>query len=439
MLRILINNFRAIADASIDLRGITVLAGENGCGKSTISKLLYHVLHTSIKFDDLAKKETEQEKIKFRDAVWNAIAAAVRIDIARKDFAPKNRKFIDSFVSSRDSVIQTLFDLAHEYFKDSASHKAKQWFYTVLRQDQNLTNLDLINNNADEIIKSLEAYSNAIEQKLTETLSNRPRRILDEILETVFQNPVSANAFDLQFQMLDKSHTSFFSPGEDRARIQTPIGLQHFFYIDTPWIMDEDSDSQSDERLSYRRDLFKTLKDCKTQKPISKISMDNILSGRIDFSEDVGTFLFRDTQGQVFDLFQCATGIKAFTPLQILHRGNLLNSSTLLILDEPEAHLHPQWVVEYARLLVLLVKHHGVRILVSSHSPAMVAAIQAVAEAEQMKENTLFYLAKKTRPESEHAFSFDALGFEIGPIFESFNLSLDKISGDSPFLADVAK
>ena len=27
-----------------------------------------------------------------------------------------------------------------------------------------------------------------------------------------------------------------------------------------------------------------------------------------------------------------------------------------MIIDEPEAHLHPQWIVEYARLIVLLHK-----------------------------------------------------------------------------------
>lgn len=41
----------AIKEAEIDLNGITVLSGENGCGKSTLSKLLYGFIKTSINFD----------------------------------------------------------------------------------------------------------------------------------------------------------------------------------------------------------------------------------------------------------------------------------------------------------------------------------------------------------------------------------------------------
>lgn len=41
----------AIKEAEIDLNGITVLSGENGCGKSTLSKLLYGFIKTLINFD----------------------------------------------------------------------------------------------------------------------------------------------------------------------------------------------------------------------------------------------------------------------------------------------------------------------------------------------------------------------------------------------------
>ena len=36
-----VRDVHAIKEAEIDLNGITVLSGENGCGKSTLSKLLY--------------------------------------------------------------------------------------------------------------------------------------------------------------------------------------------------------------------------------------------------------------------------------------------------------------------------------------------------------------------------------------------------------------
>ena len=40
-LRVNTEKFRAINKADILIEGITLVAGENGCGKSTLSKLLY--------------------------------------------------------------------------------------------------------------------------------------------------------------------------------------------------------------------------------------------------------------------------------------------------------------------------------------------------------------------------------------------------------------
>ncbi len=52
-LKIKIKDFRAIKSAEIVLNGITVVAGINGCGKSTISKLLYSTIKTTVEFDKI--------------------------------------------------------------------------------------------------------------------------------------------------------------------------------------------------------------------------------------------------------------------------------------------------------------------------------------------------------------------------------------------------
>ena len=99
---------------------------------------------------------------------------------------------------------------------------------------------------------------------------------------------------------------------------------------------------------------------------------------------------------------------------------------TLLIIDEPEAHLHPQWIVEYAKLLVLLNKKIGMKILISSHNPDMVSAIQSISKKEDIIDSVHFYIAKKNNEEG-FKYTYKDLGTEIGDIFKSFNIALSRI------------
>ena len=57
-------------------------------------------------------------------------------------------------------------------------------------------------------------------------------------------------------------------------------------------------------------------------------------------------FSFTRADGKTFDLNEVATGIKAFSIIQLLLKNGHIDNRTLLIIDEPESHLHPQWIVE---------------------------------------------------------------------------------------------
>lgn len=122
-----------------------------------------------------------------------------------------------------------------------------------------------------------------------------------------------------------------------------------------------------------------------------------------------------------------ATGIKGFSIIQRLAEKHAFDEKTLLILDEPESHLHPQWIVEYARILVLMQKELGVKMLIASHSPDMIDALQTFSESAGIADRTNFYLAEESASDS-FLYTYEPLGNSIAKIFKVFNVAATRIA-----------
>ena len=95
-------------------------------------------------------------------------------------------------------------------------------------------------------------------------------------------------------------------------------------------------------------------------------------------------------------------------------------------MDEPESNLHPQWIIEYARLIVLLNKEIGVKFFIASHNPDMVSALKYISEKERVQDTLNYYLAEKI--ENKFSYNYRNLGVSIDPIFKSFNIAMDRIN-----------
>ncbi len=147
-------------------------------------------------------------------------------------------------------------------------------------------------------------------------------------------------------------------------------------------------------------EIMETLKDLYSALNIKlsdngKIKL-NTITSLIDgkFEEDnLGNFLFKKDDENI-EIVNTAMGIKYFGILQVLSDKNHLYDGQILLLDEPEVHLHPKWQLELAKLIVYLVSK-GVKILINSHSPYMIEALQRYAQKENIPNN--FYLAQDNK------------------------------------------
>lgn len=431
-IRVKTESFRAIAKADIIISGVTVVTGENGSGKSTLSKLLYFLYKTTATYDTLMAKE-----------LWRRLQDVYRfLDIAQHELRPFSNEKI-----RRKELYKELSDLRRNITVDEKQmgkwvlliEKTGEAYYSQPFRigDSKVKNprINRLRYIAKDILnkKTLEVedkntpipfgkIGEFVESRFREAMvkvKSRPNSLFIKALENIFEDgklPKIFEVFEYEEQIV--------SLGKNNLAI--PYSIQNAIYIDTPMALGDDySDIQHWEdlnklvkkrgKLSFS-DLSKTISD--------------IINGDVTVNEDTLTlndFLFKRKDGSEFNLLDCATGVKSFAILQLLLKNGSLTDKTLLIIDEPESNLHPQWIIEYARLIVLLNKEIGMKFFIASHNPDMVSALKYISEKEKTNKNLNFYLAVQ-QSKNKYLYKYKHLGTDIEPIFASFNIALERIN-----------
>lgn len=67
--------------------------------------------------------------------------------------------------------------------------------------------------------------------------------------------------------------------------------------------------------------------------------------------------------------------MKSFVIIKMLLENGSISPRDVLILDEPEIHLHPQWQIAYAELIVLVQKYFDLTVIITTHSPYFLDAV----------------------------------------------------------------
>lgn len=214
------------------------------------------------------------------------------------------------------------------------------------------------------------------------------------------------------------------------GRIGALFNLDKAIYIDTPMAFGLD-DFLKNVFWQRLRKLMLEENGCPEKQNIRLLyRVSEILNGKINVSDSLlgnkEMYYERKDGKLLLPLDKIATGMKSFAYLFQLIKNGHLDDKTVLMIDEPEVHLHPQWIVVFARLLILIRKSLGVKIVLASHNPDFVAAIKAIAKKEEILAETNFYLAQSVDDDG-FKYAFKPLGCDIEPIFNSFNIALERI------------
>lgn len=418
-----IRNYHAIETADITLNGITVLAGINGCGKSTIARSLYSVVNTMNDFEAIQKDA-------FCRNLANEVTRAGRliygISVRWRNILSRMRKIIkedENFeVSVKELFFSFLDDFAHELIEkqsDESPVLLERAYQYLLNEKQEGISVDyLIDAYAghcrDFYDKQVDVLHHNVVERTRESLSNAIRQEYPDCDSRINNIHLSENGVELL----------------DGVRFEPPLMLDKALYIDTPMALS--AYDEFDGKTTWNR--FRALmfdKNAKNQPNDAEqlkiqFVIKSIIGGSVVEVNDLSRreLHYKATDGLDIDISEAATGIKSFAYILRLLENGWLNNQTLLIIDEPEAHLHPQWIVEFAKVLVLLQKELGVKVLIASHDPDMVAAIHDMSQYYHISDDTNFYIAENN---GKGKYNYKYLGNQIGEIFESFNVALVKI------------
>jgi len=301
-----LHNIGMIKEATVKIDGLTVIAGENDTGKSTVGKALFAL----IKSDNISRNQS---------------------DLIRKQIlATRLNLIFDANVSNNGSIT-------------------------------------LSENNGNKIIEAKIIQKNFVESFSRN--NDHKERFFDA---TLIQSPI---VFDL---------TDFFnSIARMKERQKFEYGLD--FDVNYPYLLWDVFDKISKQNPFPRATIQNTLAE----------KIQSIIGG--EFKQESGKFFFYKYligKALKIEMLNTATGIKSFGLLQLLNENGFINSKYHLILDEPEVHLHPEWQLKYAAIIVELAKN-GINILVNSHSPYMIEALKRYADREEIEDKTNFYLAEE--------------------------------------------
>lgn len=411
-MEILIKNIGLIYKADIELDGLTVITGKNDSGKSTVGKIMYSLVNSLNHYND---------------RVW----------IDAENYVKKQ---IDGFVqrleklqNEKEFIYNDLLELLYELFYDRLA--------TFGEDDDNMVLLNgnmeycEFNTKVQELLKFLE-NSNLDDEEIGSMYAslkegyhhiNSPlflhetkrRKIETEFrdifLQQIFnfyskQNGEIAvpkwNDLKIEFDKnriidISKCDRENYSQFSDVTYIESPLVFNHL----------KKQFLRRSTSVGYEEDLIRKLLFTERKKTPNMFEdvlrsqhlelldrkLADILQGDLKEDEGIWEELIYHLDGEEIRVQNLATGLKTFMIIRRLLDNNYLEEGSLLIIDEPEVHLHPEWQLKFAELIIVLMKSLKITVLLATHSPYFLNAIEVFSKKYDISENTHYYLAMREK------------------------------------------
>lgn len=424
-MKLTIENIGAIKRTSIELADLTVIAGENDSGKSTIGKVFFALIQAFSSYPILLQNE-RREKIRRE-------IERIFFDLRRNFDIAQYPEIRVAFSPSRVLKRIEALDEENLFFEMSM----------VLRNLEESTpgHKKILIQRLQERLDKLKNYIK-IESSENDAISSSIFKALQSEFSGEIVNKSQSNW--AQISLIDGETTIFELTLNDEGIIEfiggDSIGFEDATFVDGPAVIQYhnamsgynplgESQFFSGSMPFHTLDLSQKLRVGKlglfSLDMSNSFNLGNTYKGKMYFDTEKKNF-FLDKGNYSVSANNIASGVKSMGVLDMLIEMGYVRDGTLLILDEPETNLHPKWQIEYAKIICKLASQ-GAKILITTHSPYMVEALKGFIDKSGAQGN--FYLAGRSQ---DNEIEYINATLNISPIIrvlsEPLASLLDEIS-----------
>jgi predicted ATPase len=400
-------NIGVFEEVNIDIAKLTLIAGENASGKSTISKIIYLLIKGNGNFKAYLKRDLLFQLSRLESVLSDFLfSISPSIDLFGDELVEEN---LDDEIKEDIAKFEHLISRIIVF-----TDKIKDSFSTDIVLDilEFYKNKDVVKYVDSEDISLLEDYlENNNESKISKI-------ILSRIIKAEFDNQLTKfNSNEMEVFLENESNKSFIKLLNKKYDFNfSELGFSSVFYIGNGTVLDETSNLRTRRSLSSIRrtrgklivqrdhsyDLSNTVQsrdsEITLKEEIAKNDfiekfdgiIKNIIGGTFEYDEELRKFYFYDGKNNI-DLKNVASGAKSLAALELLIKNGSINDSSFLILDEPENNLHPMWQIKFAKLILEFIEKTNMKIIINSHSPYFIDAINQISFKFKNLENQINY------------------------------------------------
>jgi len=367
-----------IAEADLKLNGITVVVGDNNTGKTTVGKALY--------------------------AFFNSFSG-----LEGRMSAMRLKKCYETLGGAWPWLEEDVFRAFLKKEGDSDENLASHVMDAMVADAESDSDADKRAAAAlDGIMKQLRAIRDLDDHEICEQIvTNNFRQVFaDEYMPAKARGKAGS-----QVRLTLKGRPYVLNLEKGGIHYESGPSLEHAaYFIDTPDLMEDLSRHTKCNALGLglTHEIVRNMQpkadpgesaidDVLANQKLKRIldRIDSVIHGQVASASN-GRIAYADGEmGASFRLANMSRGVRAFALLQTAIRYRALKDRDVLILDEPEIHLHPEWLMEYAELLVVMQEEMDLTVLVTTHSAYFLQALQLYAKKHRRLNRLNAYKAVK--------------------------------------------